>query len=96
MAYGDLDPAVMPGQTPSNSNDDNNNLLSSLLSQQVKIMLTIMSTTMIMTIFNQFQNYNNYTEPMSLERAARMYRTAAAVNDANCTWSGQLPPRYHT
>ena len=95
MAYGDLDPAVMPGQTASNSNDDNNNLLSSLLSQQVKIMLTIMST-MIMTIFNQFQNYNNYTEPMSLERAARMYRTAAAVNDANCTWSGQLPPRYHT
>jgi len=74
MAYGDLDPAVMPGQTASNSNDDNNNLLSSLLSQQ-------------------FQNYNNYTEPMSLERAARMYRTAAAVNDANCTWSGQLPPR---
>ena len=27
------------------------------------------------------------------EREARLHRQAAAVNEATCTWSGQLPPR---
>ena len=29
----------------------------------------------------------------NLERAARLYRNAAALCDATCTWSGHLPPR---
>ncbi|XP_043933746.1 cytoplasmic polyadenylation element-binding protein 1 isoform X1 [Protopterus annectens] len=32
-------------------------------------------------------------EPFSIEREARLHRQAAAVNEATCTWSGQLPPR---
>ncbi|XP_055969952.1 cytoplasmic polyadenylation element-binding protein 1 isoform X2 [Sorex fumeus] len=32
-------------------------------------------------------------DPFSIERDARMHRQAAAVNEATCTWSGQLPPR---
>jgi hypothetical protein len=32
-------------------------------------------------------------DPLALERAARQYRNAAAVHEASCTWSGQLPPR---
>jgi len=37
----------------------------------------------------------NPSDPSSLDRAAKMYRNAAALYDANCTWSGQLPPRSH-
>merc|ERR1719481_1943435 len=32
-------------------------------------------------------------DPLALERAARLYRSAASVCEASCTWSGQLPPR---
>eukprot|EP00092_Neocalanus_flemingeri_P012941 GFUD01013940.1.p1 GENE.GFUD01013940.1~~GFUD01013940.1.p1 ORF type:complete len:464 (-),score=93.01 GFUD01013940.1:742-2133(-) len=35
------------------------------------------------------------SDPTSLERAAKLYRNAASLYDANCTWSGQLPPRQH-
>jgi cytoplasmic polyadenylation element-binding protein len=35
----------------------------------------------------------NPADPSSLDRAAKMYRNAASLYDANCTWSGQLPPR---
>ncbi|XP_070619050.1 cytoplasmic polyadenylation element-binding protein 1 isoform X3 [Erythrolamprus reginae] len=32
-------------------------------------------------------------DPFSIEREARLHKQAAAVNEATCTWSGQLPPR---
>ncbi|NXG45144.1 CPEB1 protein, partial [Psilopogon haemacephalus] len=32
-------------------------------------------------------------DPFSIEREARLHRQAAAVSEATCTWSGQLPPR---
>jgi len=35
------------------------------------------------------------SDPSSLERAAKLYRNAASLYDATCTWSGQLPPRQH-
>jgi len=35
------------------------------------------------------------SDPTSLERAAKLYRNAASLYDASCTWSGQLPPRHH-
>lgn len=38
---------------------------------------------------------NNYGDLDAVERAARLYRNAAAFCEANCTWSGQLPPRIH-
>jgi len=34
-------------------------------------------------------------DPTSLDRAAKLYRNAASLYDASCTWSGQLPPRQH-
>lgn len=34
-------------------------------------------------------------DPYSIEKAAKLHRNAAAVCDATCTWSGQLPPRVH-
>lgn len=34
-------------------------------------------------------------DPYSIEKAAKMHRTAAAVCEATCTWSGQLPVRIH-
>lgn len=37
----------------------------------------------------------NYGDLDSIERAARLYRNAAAFCEANCTWSGHLPPRAH-
>ena len=36
------------------------------------------------------------SDPLALERAARLYRSAATVCQANCTWSGQLPHRSST
>jgi len=36
------------------------------------------------------------SDPLALERAARLYRSAASVCEANCTWSGQLPHRSST
>jgi hypothetical protein len=33
------------------------------------------------------------SDPFGVERAALLYRNAAAVCEATCTWSGQLPPR---
>jgi len=35
------------------------------------------------------------SDPSSLDRAAKLYRNAASIYDATCTWSGQLPPRQH-
>ena len=35
------------------------------------------------------------SDPSSLDRAAKLYRNAASLYDATCTWSGQLPPRHH-
>jgi len=32
-------------------------------------------------------------DPLALERAARQYRNAASIHEANCTWNGQLPPK---
>ncbi|KAG8145004.1 hypothetical protein E2320_013388 [Naja naja] len=32
-------------------------------------------------------------DPFSIEREARLHKQAAAMNEATCTWSGQLPPR---
>ena len=37
----------------------------------------------------------NPGDPTSLDRAAKLYRNAASLYDATCTWSGQLPPRQH-
>ncbi|XP_071041719.1 cytoplasmic polyadenylation element-binding protein 1 isoform X2 [Parasteatoda tepidariorum] len=37
----------------------------------------------------------NYGDLDSIERAARLYRNAAAFCEANCTWSGHLPPKAH-
>ncbi|XP_071530049.1 uncharacterized protein orb [Panulirus ornatus] len=35
------------------------------------------------------------TDPYSIEKAAKLHRNAAALCDATCTWSGQLPSRMH-
>uniref|UniRef100_H9GU44 RRM domain-containing protein n=1 Tax=Anolis carolinensis TaxID=28377 RepID=H9GU44_ANOCA len=32
-------------------------------------------------------------DPFSIEREAKLHKQAAAMNEATCTWSGQLPPR---
>ena len=34
---------------------------------------------------------NMFSDPYALERAAKLYRSAASVYEASCTWSGQLP-----
>merc|ERR1719369_2508730 len=41
----------------------------------------------------QYPTQSGATDPLALERAARLYRSAASVCEATCTWSGQLPPR---
>ncbi|XP_064596376.1 cytoplasmic polyadenylation element-binding protein 1-like [Liolophura sinensis] len=38
---------------------------------------------------------NTSTDPYAIEKAARLHRNAAALCDAKCTWSGQLPPKAH-
>ncbi|XP_078448791.1 cytoplasmic polyadenylation element-binding protein 1-like isoform X2 [Lampetra planeri] len=40
-------------------------------------------------------NFYSPNDPYSIEQQARLHRQAAAVSEATCTWSGQLPPRSH-
>ncbi|KAL8609910.1 hypothetical protein ACOMHN_016385 [Nucella lapillus] len=40
-------------------------------------------------------HYMTNLDPHAIDRAARLHRNAAAVSEATCTWSGQLPPRSH-
>ena len=42
------------------------------------------------------QSQEPVRDPLALERAARLYRSAASVCEASCTWSGTLPPRSST
>ncbi|KAG1652681.1 Cytoplasmic polyadenylation element-binding protein 1 [Nymphon striatum] len=37
----------------------------------------------------------NINDPNYVDKAAKLYRNAAAFYDATCTWSGQLPPRQY-
>jgi len=85
---------VSPNQASTgdlnNNNDDNNNNsfipLSNVLSPSPNGQMANNNN-------NERKSWNRYNEPMSLEKAARAYRSAATVYDANYTWSGQLPPR---
>jgi len=45
------------------------------------------------TPYPQYSTQAGPTDPLALEKAARLYRSAASVCEATCTWSGQLPPR---
>jgi len=45
------------------------------------------------TPYHQYSTQAGPTDPLALEKAARLYRSAASVCEATCTWSGQLPPR---
>lgn len=48
--------------------------------------------------FTQAQQMQNWRQPAnstSLDHAAKYHRSSAALYDANCTWSGVLPPRSH-
>uniref|UniRef100_A0A6A7FRJ1 Cytoplasmic polyadenylation element-binding protein 1-like n=2 Tax=Hirondellea gigas TaxID=1518452 RepID=A0A6A7FRJ1_9CRUS len=40
-------------------------------------------------------SFHGTQDPYSIEKAAKMHRSAAAVCEATCTWSGQLPIRIH-
>jgi len=86
-ALGDVGvPNLIPRQDMNNNDPDN--ILSALL-----------ATAAQQTAQRQVQMGNFYNEAQSLqlgnylENAARSYRSAATVHEANCTWSGQLPPR---
>lgn len=45
--------------------------------------------------YNSLGSSTNYGDLDSIERAARLYRSAASFSEANSTWSGQLPPKIH-
>ncbi|KAK3094681.1 hypothetical protein FSP39_004853 [Pinctada imbricata] len=42
-------------------------------------------------VINPFLMAN--TDPYAIDRAAKLHRNAAAMCEASCTWSGQLPPK---
>ncbi|XP_017475394.1 PREDICTED: cytoplasmic polyadenylation element-binding protein 1-like [Rhagoletis zephyria] len=55
---------------------------------------------------NSMNQFKGLTQPQAqpqsaaaadahLDRVAKFYRSSAALYDATCTWSGQLPPRSH-
>ncbi|XP_023331326.1 uncharacterized protein LOC111703576 [Eurytemora carolleeae] len=45
------------------------------------------------TSFDTREYHERTRDPLALERAAKQYRSAASQHEANCTWSGQLPPK---
>ncbi|XP_074661288.1 uncharacterized protein LOC141913956 isoform X2 [Tubulanus polymorphus] len=46
-------------------------------------------------ITNINQLFMTDSDPSSIERAAKLYRNAASICEATCTWSGQLPRRVY-
>merc|ERR1719192_1943879 len=59
-------------------------------------MVTSMVTPLVPSIVTAPTPPETQSDPLALERAARLYRSAASVCQANCTWSGQLPHRSST
>ncbi|XP_044261883.1 cytoplasmic polyadenylation element-binding protein 1 [Tribolium madens] len=51
------------------------------------------ATPHLLDKWNPSSSLASIPETFQLERAARFHRSAAAVCDATCTWSGVLPPR---
>jgi len=74
---------------PDYNNNDPDNILSALLASAAQHNAA-RQAQLGANIYNEAQSLQlgNY-----LENAARSYRSAATVHEANCTWSGQLPPR---
>merc|ERR1719192_306858 len=59
-------------------------------------MVTSMVTPLVPSILTAPAPPEVQSDPLALEGAARLYRSAATVCQANCTWSGQLPHRSST
>jgi len=95
-SHGDMHPNQTQYQTP--------NLLNTLLgynpTQQQPVSQFSMGQVGAASLLSDRQHINSLfathpSDPTSLERAAKLYRNAASLYDATCTWSGQLPPRQH-
>jgi len=69
-----------------------NNLFTPLPSSTAKSMMG--NTSHVKD--RDLSGFHHGSEPQDLERAARLYRSAASHCEASCTWSGQLPPRTPT
>ena len=100
-SISELDPAVsqavklLPGQSPNILNS----LFSSGQSQPQPSQLTLGQVGAASLLSDRQQLNSLFVvspgDPSSLDRAAKLYRSAASLYDATCTWSGQLPPRQH-
>ena len=100
-SISELDPAVsqavklQPGQSPNILNS----LFSSGQSQPQPSQLTLGQVGAASLLSDRQQLNSLFVvspgDPSSLDRAAKLYRSAASVYEATCTWSGQLPPRQH-
>jgi len=83
---------IMP--EPQNQGDAGVSILNSILSSVSQPPTPALAPRTDPTPYPQYPtSTGGPTDPLALERAARLYRSAASVCEATCTWSGQLPPR---
>merc|ERR1719318_673559 len=83
---------IMP--EPQNQGDAGVSILNSILSSVSQPPTPALAPRTEPTPYPQYPtSTGGPTDPLALERAARLYRSAASVYEASCTWSGQLPPR---
>ena len=90
-----------PSHVPNTSQYHSPNILSSLFSYphgaQTHPSLGQVGAASLLSDRQQLHSLfaTHPSDPSSLDRAAKLYRNAASLYDATCTWSGQLPPRHH-
>jgi len=70
-----------------------NNILASVTQSSADGSYKEAFSTESTTPYSQYSTQAGPTDPLALEKAARLYRSAASVCESTCTWSGQLPPR---
>lgn len=89
--------SLMLGQTQTSPNAQPSMLATSLPFRDMDpsgVATNLFSDRRWSSSINTFFS-TNANDPNSIERAARLYRNAAAIYDATCTWSGQLPTKVH-
>ena len=101
-SISELDPASTPGDSFQSVPGQSANILNSLFSCGFAQHSALTLGHVGAPVLSDQQHLNSFVvtpgEPDSLDsldRAAKLYRSAASVYEATCTWSGQLPPRQH-
>jgi len=84
-----------PNSTPGSQSSHGSGFNSSSVSSSLLSQATLRPANGVQDSYSSCLSQHG-TDPQDLERAARLYRSAATHSEASFTWSGQLPHRTST